>query len=50
MAKDKDQDEGGRKGLLFLLLALAGSAAAFVLKKKRDQELDEALWEEPRAL
>lgn len=48
--KDTPKDEGGRKGLLFMLLAAAGAAAAFVLKKKRDQELDEALWEEPRAL
>lgn len=47
---DKNEDEGGRKGLLFMLLVALGSAAAFVLKKKRDQELDEALWEEPRAL
>ncbi len=46
----KNEDEGGRKGLLFMLLVALGSGAAFVLKKKRDQELDEALWEEPRAL
>ena len=47
---EKHEDEGGRKGLLFMLLVALGSAAAFMLKKKRDQELDEALWEEPRAL
>jgi hypothetical protein len=45
-----DEDKGGKKGMLFLLMTLAGAVAAFMLKKKRDQELDEALWEEPRAL
>lgn len=48
--KDKKADEGGKKGRLFMLMSVAGAIAAFVLKKKRDQELDEALWEEPRAL
>ncbi len=44
-----DDDKGGKKGIFALLLAaLAG--AAFALKKKRDQELDEALWEEPRSI
>jgi hypothetical protein len=50
---DKEAEEaerGGKKGKLFLLFTLAGAVAAFVMKKKRDQELDEALWEEPRAL
>lgn len=43
------EDKGGKKGVFALLLAaLAG--AAFALKKKRDQELDEALWEEPRSI
>jgi len=50
MADDTHEDEGGRKGLLFMLLVALGRAAAFMMKKKRDQELDEALWEEPRAL
>jgi len=32
-----------------LLLVLAAAAAgAFVLKRQRDRELDEAIWEEPR--
>ena len=44
-----EEDKGGKKGFFALLLAaLAG--AAFALKKKRDQELDEALWEEPRSI
>jgi len=34
---------------LTLLAALAGVVAA-VLKKQRDRELDEAIWEEPRDL
>lgn len=50
MANETHEDEGGRKGLLVLLLAGITAAVAVVLKKKRDQELDEALWEEPRAL
>ena len=46
---NKQDDKGGKGGIIALLLAaLAGGA--FALKKKRDQELDEALWEEPRAL
>ncbi len=36
------------KKVLFILLAAA--AAAFVLKRQRDRELDEAIWEEPRKL
>ena len=50
MAKDESTDDGG--GLLravALLLGLLG-AAGYVLKRKREQELDEALWEEPRPL
>lgn len=44
------QPKRSRKGLFTLLFSIAGAAAAFVLKKKRDQELDEALWEEPRSI
>jgi hypothetical protein len=36
------------KKLLFLLTAVGGVLA--VLKKQRDRELDEAIWEEPREL
>ncbi len=38
-----------RRGILALLVA-AGAAAGMVFKRKRDQELDEALWEEPKSL
>jgi len=38
--------KGGKKGRLALLLAGLGGAA-FFMKKKREQELDEALWQEP---
>jgi hypothetical protein len=46
---------GGKKkrsksGLFAAILAFAGAVAAFGMKKKRDQELDEALWEEPRSI
>jgi hypothetical protein len=36
------------KKLLLILAALAGGALA--LKRQRDMELDEAIWEEPRDL
>ncbi len=48
-AAEAVEKKRGKGKLLVLLLAAAG-AAGFMLKKKRDQELDEALWEEPRAL
>lgn len=45
----EDEEKSGGKGKFALLLAvLAGVAVA--LKRKRDQELDEALWEEPRSV
>lgn len=50
MADDSEQEKSrGRKGLIALLLAAIG-ALGFFIKKKRERELDEALWEEPRAL
>lgn len=42
------EDEGGFPKLLLLLLLVA--VGSFLLKRKREQELDEALWEEPQAL
>jgi hypothetical protein len=45
----RDDKKGGRKGFLALLVA-AAAAVGLVLKRKRDQELDEALWEEPKSL
>jgi len=44
-----EEEKGGKKGLFAFLLA-AGAAVAYALKKKRDQELDDALWEEPRSI
>ncbi len=50
MADDSEQEKSrGKKGLIALLLAAIG-ALGFFMKKKRERELDEALWEEPRAL
>lgn len=43
------EDKKSKKGIVALVLA-AAAGVAFALKKKRDQELDEALWEEPRSL
>ena len=42
-------DKKGGKGKLLVLLASAG-AVGFWLKKKRERELDDALWEEPRSI
>jgi hypothetical protein len=44
---EKEQ-KGGVGKFLFIVLAAVG--AVFALKRKRDQELDEALWEEPRSI
>ncbi len=44
------EDKSSKKGLIALVLAAGAGVAAVVLKKKRDQELDEALWEEPRSI
>jgi hypothetical protein len=38
-----------RKRLLILLVSAAGLAAV-ALKRQRDRELDEAIWEEPSDL
>jgi hypothetical protein len=45
----KQPEKKSRKGLVTLVMAALAGAGLF-LKKKREQELDEALWEEPRAL
>lgn len=51
--KDDDEtveEKSGGKGKLFALLLAGAGAVGFFLKRKRERELDEALWEEPRAL
>jgi len=45
-----DDDKSSKVGVVAFLLAAGAGVAAFVLKRKRDQELDEALWEEPRSI
>lgn len=45
-----EKSKSSKKGLFALLVAAGAGVAAFVMKKKRDQELDEALWEEPRSI
>jgi hypothetical protein len=47
-APAKEKRRGKKRSFLVLLTAVGG--ALFALKKKRDQELDEALWEEPRSI
>lgn len=50
MTDSSEQEKSrSKKGLIALLLAAIG-ALGFFVKKKRERELDEALWEEPRAL
>ncbi len=39
-----------RKGLVTVLLGAFAAVAGVVVKRKRDQELDESLWEEPKSL
>lgn len=48
-AEEAAEENGGRMGLFALVVAAIGGVAYF-LKKRREQELDEALWEEPRSL
>ena len=52
MADDVDEttDEGGGVLRTILLIVAALAAASYALKRQREMELDEALWEEPRAL
>ncbi len=45
-----DSATSGSKGKALMLLLFVAAAVMGLLKKKREQELDEALWEEPRAL
>ena len=33
-----------------VLLSAIGSLIAMIMKRQRDRELDEAIWEEPRGL
>ncbi len=46
----KKKKKKSKSGLIAAILGLGGAIAAFGMKKKRDQELDEALWEEPRSI
>lgn len=45
----RDEPKSGRKGLFALVLAI-GAAVGLVAKRKRDQELDDSLWEEPKSI
>ena len=49
MAEDETDEGGGALRKILLLLAVL-AAGSYVLKRQREMELDEALWEEPRAL
>jgi hypothetical protein len=49
MGVKEEPKKSSKKGL-FALVATAAAGLGFFLKRKREQELDEALWEEPRAL
>jgi hypothetical protein len=48
LGEEPEKDKGGKGKFLLLILAAVGAVVA--LKRKRDQELDEALWEEPRSI
>ena len=48
--KDNEhEDKKSRKGRFALLLGAVGGVALY-LRKKRERELDDALWEEPTAI
>lgn len=47
---DERQEESGGKGKLIALLLAGLAALGFFLKRKRERDLDEALWEDPRSL
>ena len=47
MAHDNPGTQGAVMRKFALFAALAGVVSA-ILKKQRDRELDEAIWEEPR--
>lgn len=44
----KNQRKRGKSVFAFLLAI--GAAVGMVFKRKRDQELDESLWEDPKSL
>ncbi len=44
------EKQRSRKKGLFAFIVAAGAAAGVLFKRKRDQELDESLWEEPKSL
>ena len=45
---EPEPEKGARGKLMLVVLGAVGAVLA--LKRKRDQELDEALWEEPRSV
>lgn len=49
-AGDAEQQKKGKKGVITLLLAVVSAVFAVLAKKKRDHDLDESLWDEPRSL
>ncbi|MEX2533563.1 MAG: hypothetical protein WD360_06330 [Nitriliruptoraceae bacterium] len=49
-AGDAEQQKKGKKGVIALLLAAVSAVVAVLAKKKRDHDLDESLWDEPRSL
>jgi hypothetical protein len=50
MAHDTPRRKGDISMRKFALLAALAGLVSAVLKKQRDRELDEAIWEEPRDL
>ncbi len=48
--QEQEQDNGGGVFRKLLFLGSIAGAVGWFLKRKRERELDEALWEEPRAL
>lgn len=45
----REKPKRGKKGFFAVLVAI-GAAVGMLVKRKRDQELDDSLWEEPKSL
>jgi len=50
VAGDAEQQKKSKKGVITLFLAVVSAVVAVLAKKKRDHDLDESLWDEPRSL
>ncbi|MBW3576321.1 MAG: hypothetical protein KY462_00995 [Actinobacteria bacterium] len=50
VTSDEEEDTSGGKGKFVVLLLAGAGALGYALKKRREKERDETLWQEPRPL